>query len=42
MSRPFNMFFSGFNRMFDRLALGYAGLTRRVLRISAIMLTLYA
>ena len=28
--------------MFDKLSLGYAGLTRRVLRVSAIMLVLYA
>ena len=41
VSRPFNLFFSGFNRMFDKLSLGYAGLTRRVLRVSAIMLVLY-
>ena len=42
VSRPFNLFFAGFNRMFDRLSLGYAGLTRRVLRVSVIMLVLYA
>jgi multidrug efflux pump len=40
--RPFNLFFSGFNRVFDKLSLGYAGLTRRVLRVSVIMLVLYA
>ena len=42
VSRPFNLFFSGFNRMFDRLSLGYAALTRRILRVSALMLVLYA
>ncbi|HZO46534.1 MAG TPA: multidrug efflux RND transporter permease subunit [Xanthobacteraceae bacterium] len=41
VSRPFNLFFAGFNRMFDRLALGYAGLTRRVLRVSTLMLVIY-
>jgi len=41
VSRPLNAFFAGFNRLFDRLASGYAGLTRRVLRVSALMLVLY-
>ena len=31
VSRPFNAFFAGFNRMFEKLSSGYAGLTRRVL-----------
>src|ERR1700704_4285999 len=38
LSRPFDIFFSGFNRMFEKLSSGYAGLTRRVLRVSALML----
>jgi hydrophobe/amphiphile efflux-1 (HAE1) family protein len=42
VGRPFNLFFAGFNRMFDRLSLGYAGLTRRILRVSVLMLVLYA
>ena len=42
VSRPFNLFFSAFNRIFDRLSVGYAGLTRRLLRVSALMLVLYA
>ncbi len=42
VSRPFNAFFAWFNRMFDRLSSGYAGLTRRVLRVSALMLVIYA
>ena len=39
--RPFNMFFAGFNKMFDKLSSGYAALTRRVLRVSALMLVIY-
>ena len=42
VSRPFNAFFAGFNRMFEKLSSGYAGLTRRVLRVSALMLVIYA
>ena len=42
VSLPFNAFFSGFNRMFEKLSSGYAGLTRRVLRVSALMLIIYA
>ena len=42
VGRPFNWFFSGFNRGFERLSSGYAGLTRRLLRISALMLAIYA
>jgi HAE1 family hydrophobic/amphiphilic exporter-1 len=40
-ARPFNAFFAGFNFLFERLSLGYAGLTRRVLRISMLMLAIY-
>jgi hydrophobe/amphiphile efflux-1 (HAE1) family protein len=35
-------FFTGFNRNFDRLAGGYGGLTRSVVRKSGLMLVLYA
>jgi hydrophobe/amphiphile efflux-1 (HAE1) family protein len=42
LSLPVTMFFSAFNRLFERLSLGYAGLTRRLLRVSALMLVLYA
>ncbi len=42
VGRPFNAFFAGFNRGFDKLSDGYAGLTRRVLRILALMLFVYA
>jgi HAE1 family hydrophobic/amphiphilic exporter-1 len=38
---PFTAFFAGFNWLFERLSLGYAGVTRRVLRISALMLIIY-
>src|SRR3954469_20251421 len=41
LARPFNIFFAGFNRLFDKMSHGYAGLTRRVLRISALMLVVY-
>ncbi|MEA2983247.1 MAG: hydrophobic/amphiphilic exporter (mainly bacteria), family [Alphaproteobacteria bacterium] len=41
IGRPFNAFFSTFNRGFDKLTLGYGGLTRRVLRVSAMMLVIY-
>src|SRR5205823_8233857 len=41
ISRPFDVFFSGFNRMFEKLSSAYAGLTRRLLRISALMLIIY-
>ncbi len=36
LTRPVNAFFSGFNFVFERLSLGYAGLTRRALRVSAL------
>jgi hydrophobe/amphiphile efflux-1 (HAE1) family protein len=42
VSRPFDLFFSAFNRGFEKLSSGYAALTRRVLRVSALMLVLYA
>src|SRR5580692_1166951 len=38
VGRPFNTFFSAFNRGFERLSSGYAGLTRRLLSVSALML----
>jgi hydrophobe/amphiphile efflux-1 (HAE1) family protein len=41
LSRPFTAFFGGFNRLFERLSAGYGGLTRRLLRVSALMLVLY-
>jgi HAE1 family hydrophobic/amphiphilic exporter-1 len=41
ISRPISAFFAGFNRLFERLSWGYAELTRRVLRVSALALVLY-
>jgi hydrophobe/amphiphile efflux-1 (HAE1) family protein len=41
LSLPFNMFFAGFNKLFDKLSSGYGGLTRRLLRVSAVMLLVY-
>src|SRR6202043_2901538 len=38
---PFDLFFAGFNKGFEKLASSYAGLTRRVLRVSGLMLVLY-
>jgi HAE1 family hydrophobic/amphiphilic exporter-1 len=41
LALPFNAFFAGFNKLFERLSSGYAGLTRRALRVSALMLVVY-
>ena len=38
---PFDAFFAAFNKLFERLSSGYAGLTRRVLRVSVLMLVVY-
>ena len=42
VGRPFNAFFGGFNKWFGKLSNGYAQLTRRVLRVSGLMLVIYA
>jgi HAE1 family hydrophobic/amphiphilic exporter-1 len=42
LATPFNLFFAGFNVVFERLSAGYAALTRRVLRVSVVMLLVYA
>jgi len=42
LARPFDAFFGAFNRGFARLSAGYGGLTRRVIRVSALMLVVYA
>jgi hydrophobe/amphiphile efflux-1 (HAE1) family protein len=42
LAAPFNAFFAGFNAVFERLSAGYAALTRRVLRVSVVMLLVYA
>jgi len=39
---PVGLFFRGFNWLFDRLSLGYGGLTRRLVRVPAILLAVYA
>ena len=39
---PVGLFFRGFNWLFDRLSLGYGSLTRRLVRIPAILLAIYA
>ena len=39
---PFGLFFRGFNALFDRLSLGYGGLTRRLVRLPVILLVVYA
>jgi hydrophobe/amphiphile efflux-1 (HAE1) family protein len=39
--RPVHAFFGGFNYLFDKLSLGYGGLTRRLVRVSALMLVAY-
>jgi hydrophobe/amphiphile efflux-1 (HAE1) family protein len=41
LGRPFELFFGGFNRVFDKLSSGYASLTRRALRVSALALIVY-
>jgi hydrophobe/amphiphile efflux-1 (HAE1) family protein len=40
--RPVGLFFHGFNWVFDRLSLGYGALTRRLVRLSALVLLLFA
>ena len=40
--RPVSAFFAGFNWLFERLSLGYGGMTRRLVRIPVIALVVYA
>lgn len=42
IAAPFGLFFRGFNRLFDLLSLGYGRLTRRLVRLSVLLLVLYA
>jgi HAE1 family hydrophobic/amphiphilic exporter-1 len=42
VSVPFDWFFSAFNKGFEKLSSGYGALTRRILRVSALMLVIYA
>ena len=41
-ARPIRFLFGGFNRLFDGLAGGYGWLTRRLVRIAALLLVAYA
>jgi HAE1 family hydrophobic/amphiphilic exporter-1 len=41
-ARPFIAFFRGFNYVFERVSNGYGGMTRRLLRVSALVLVVYA
>jgi HAE1 family hydrophobic/amphiphilic exporter-1 len=42
LTRPIRGFFRLFNSGFDRLSLGYGGTTRRLIRLSALVLVVYA
>jgi HAE1 family hydrophobic/amphiphilic exporter-1 len=42
VSVPFDWFFSAFNKGFEKLSSGYGALTRRILRVSVLMLVIYA
>ena len=42
LSAPLRWFFAGFNWAFDNLSLGYSSLTRRLVRVGAIVLVVYA
>ena len=42
LTRPFVVFFNGFNRGFDKLASSYGNTTARLVRLSAIVLAVYA
>src|SRR3712207_5520682 len=41
LTAPIRAFFNGFNWVFDKLSLGYAGLTRRLIRVSLLVLLVY-
>jgi HAE1 family hydrophobic/amphiphilic exporter-1 len=41
ITAPIRAFFNGFNWLFDRLSLGYGGLTRRLVRMSVLVLVVY-
>ncbi|WP_419898240.1 efflux RND transporter permease subunit [Roseomonas sp. USHLN139] len=42
LGAPVGLFFRGFNRMFDAMSNGYGALTRRLVRLGAVMLVLFA
>ncbi|NMJ43707.1 multidrug efflux RND transporter permease subunit [Roseomonas sp. JC162] len=39
--RPFGAFARGFNRLFDRLSIGYGAVTRRLIRIPVLLMLVY-
>ncbi|MBE9606988.1 multidrug efflux RND transporter permease subunit [Acetobacteraceae bacterium H6797] len=41
VAAPFGLFFRGFNRLFEALSIGYGAMTRRLVRMSAIVLLLF-
>ena len=41
ITAPIRWFFNGFNYLFDRLASGYGALTRRLIRVSVLVLLVY-
>ena len=41
LTRPVRAFFRGFNALFEKLSFGYGGLTRRLVRLSVMMLLVY-
>jgi HAE1 family hydrophobic/amphiphilic exporter-1 len=41
LTRPFNIFFARFNAAFEKMSRGYGGLTRRLVRVPALMLAIY-
>ncbi|MFX8860429.1 hypothetical protein ABTM70_20085, partial [Acinetobacter baumannii] len=42
LTAPLDWFFAGFNRVFDALSGGYAGLTKRLVRLGALVMIVYA
>ncbi|HEX3350060.1 MAG TPA: multidrug efflux RND transporter permease subunit [Acetobacteraceae bacterium] len=42
LATPLRWFFAGFNFVFDRLSRGYGAMTRRLVRVGAIVLVVYA
>ncbi len=42
LGTPVRLFFRGFNWAFDRMSLGYGGLTRRLVRLGVFVLAVYA
>ncbi len=41
LTAPIRWFFDGFNRLFDKLSLGYGNVTRRLVRLSVLVLVVY-